>query len=195
MRQHTIHKFEHGLALVVGDLQEDHAARVQVRVHLSQQALENVEPFRPRLQSKLGLVVPHIALEGLVFVMADVGQVRRQYVHHFRQRLQQVPMQKSDLLACVTLGNVLPRDGERIFADVCGVDFRLWAVRGNRQRNGSAACAYVGHCHAPVDARLDVVQYGIHQQFRLRARDQHTLVDGKFQPVELLLADEIGHRL
>ena len=86
-------------------------------------------------------------------------------------------------------GGVAPRHFQRRRAGVGGDDARLRPVALDRQRDRARAGAHVQH-----RGRI-ALERQVDEQLGFRARNEHRRVDRELEAVELLVAEDVGHRL
>ena len=176
------------------DLEERRPVRCEHARKIRRRAPDELEAILSRGHGETWLERERSALadEVLEPVVSEIGQVRDDQVDWLRDRREQVALTQLDPVGDAVAKCVLPRDGEGIDADVRRDHVHGAFVRGDRDGDGARSGPDVGDRDR---AAGDDLARGVHEGLRLRARDQHAVVDGEAKSVELFEAAQVGDGL
>ncbi|MNV15440.1 hypothetical protein D3C71_1061670 [compost metagenome] len=178
----------HGFGLVVAMLQQQPAARLQVRGRLGDDGADVFEAVCAAGQGLQGFVRQRGQVGVGTGDVGGVGDDRVKKTIHASQPITALKPRRQTQPLCVGLGHG-QCIGTRVHRQYLGVS----ALALQRQRNGAAASAQVHH--ARRCQRGDHFQGPVHQGFGVGAWVQHAGVHLQRQAVELLASGEVGHRL
>ncbi|MFO8011068.1 MAG: hypothetical protein R6U89_09705 [Dehalococcoidia bacterium] len=138
---------------------------------------------------------PYIRGKSFHLAGGYIGQICRYYVKLFVYRRDKVSLNKSHTLGNTVAYSVSICHLKCLYGNIGGQYFHTGEFFRQRNGNGTTAGPHIDDRSGPPVPFTDDIYCLLYQKFGLRPRDQGIRGNIELQPVELLMACDICHRL